>query len=193
MLVHESAWGATGPWANRKGWEQLAQTTCGAVALVSEGRGQNHLIGALPCDFGTGYLGAIGVMSALRQRQEQGGFWTVEATLAGTIMQVLSLPPAKENAVPVSNEEMPKYLIDQKSDLNGATFTRLAPGARLSKLHLSLRPDPLSWGLTIHTRPLGINRLSRGSGATPTVGLRKRGTDRGSYRIWTRRHHAAAE
>ncbi|MGO9682508.1 MAG: CoA transferase [Beijerinckiaceae bacterium] len=133
VLVHESAWGATGPWANRKGWEQLAQTTCGAVALVSEARGQNHLIGALPCDFGTGYLGAIGVMSALRQRQEQGGFWTVEATLARTIMQVLSLPPAKEDAVPVSNEEMPKYLIDQKSALNGATFTRLAPGARLSK------------------------------------------------------------
>ena len=133
MLVHESAWGSTGPWANRKGWEQLAQTTCGAVALASEGRGQNHLIGALPCDFGTGYLGAIGAMSALRQRQELGGFWTVEATLAGTIMLALSLPQEKEAAVPVSNDDMLKYLIDQKSDLNGATFTRLAPGARLSK------------------------------------------------------------
>jgi hypothetical protein len=72
-------------------------------------------------------------MSALRQRQEQGGFWTVEARLAGTMMQVLSLPPAKEEAVAVSNDDMLKYLIDQKSDLNGATFTRLAPGARLSK------------------------------------------------------------
>jgi crotonobetainyl-CoA:carnitine CoA-transferase CaiB-like acyl-CoA transferase len=132
VLVHESAWGATGPWANRKGWEQLAQTTCGAVVLASEGRGQNHLIGALPCDFGTGYLGAIGAMSALRQRQEQGGFWTVEVTLSGTMMQVLSLPPAKEDAVPVSNDDTLKYMIDQKSDLNGATFTRLAPGARLS-------------------------------------------------------------
>jgi hypothetical protein len=27
---------------------------------------------------------------------------------------------------------MVKYLIDEKSDLNGATFTRLAPGSRLS-------------------------------------------------------------
>lgn len=133
VLVHESAWGTSGLWANRKGWEQLAQTTCGAVVLASEGRGQNHLIGALPCDFGTGYLGAIGAMSALRQRHEQGGFWDVEVTLAGTMMQVLSLPPAKEDAVPVSNDDMLKYLVDQKSDLNGATFTRLAPGARLSK------------------------------------------------------------
>jgi crotonobetainyl-CoA:carnitine CoA-transferase CaiB-like acyl-CoA transferase len=132
VLVRESAWGATGPWANRKGWEQLAQTTCGAVALASEGRGQNHLIGALPCDFGTGYLGAIGAMSALRKRQEQGGFWTVEATLAATMMAVLSLPPAKEDAVPVSHDDMLTYLVDQKSDLNGAIFTRLAPGARLS-------------------------------------------------------------
>jgi crotonobetainyl-CoA:carnitine CoA-transferase CaiB-like acyl-CoA transferase len=133
VFVHESAWGTTGPWANRKGWEQLAQTACGAVVLASEGRGQNHLIGALPCDFGTGYLGAIGAMSALRQRQEQGGFWDIEVTLAGTIMQVLALPPKEENAVPVSNDDMLKYTIDQKSDLNGATFTRLAPGARLSK------------------------------------------------------------
>jgi crotonobetainyl-CoA:carnitine CoA-transferase CaiB-like acyl-CoA transferase len=133
VFVHESAWGTTGPWANRKGWEQLAQTACGAVVLVSEGRGQNHLIGALPCDFGTGYLGAIGAMSALRLRQEQGGFWDVEVTLAGTMMQVLALPPAKEDAVPVSNNDMLKYTIDQKSDLNGATFTRLAPAARLSK------------------------------------------------------------
>jgi len=132
VLVHESAWGATGPWANRKGWEQLAQTTCGAVAAVSEGRGQNHLIGALPCDFGAGYLGAIGAMSALRQRQELGGFWTVDVTLAGTMMLVLSLPQAKENAVPILNDDMLKYTIDQKSNLNDATFTRLAPGARLS-------------------------------------------------------------
>ena len=49
------------------------------------------------------------------------------------MVQVLSLPPAKEDAVPVSNDDMLKYLVDQKSDLNGATFTRLAPGARLSK------------------------------------------------------------
>lgn len=132
VLVHESGWGSTGPWANRKGWEQLAQTTCGAVAAVSEGRGQNHLIGALPCDFGTGYLGAIGAMSALRQRQEQGGFWTVDVTLAGTIMQLLSLPQEKEVAAPVSNDDMVKYMIDQGSNVNDATFTRFAPGSRLS-------------------------------------------------------------
>ncbi len=71
-------------------------------------------------------------MSALRQRQEQGGFWTVNVTLAGTMMLVLSLPPAKEDAVPVSNEDMLRYLVDQCSNLNGATFTRLAPAAQLS-------------------------------------------------------------
>jgi hypothetical protein len=71
-------------------------------------------------------------MSALRQRQELGGFWTVDVTLAGTMMLVLSLPQAKENAVPISNDDMLKYTIDQNSNLNDATFTRLAPGARLS-------------------------------------------------------------
>jgi len=56
----------------------------------------------------------------------------VDVTLAGTMMLLLSLPPAKEDAIPVSNEDMLKYMIDQKSNLNDATFTRLAPGARLS-------------------------------------------------------------
>ena len=37
VLVRESAYGATGPWANRKGREQLVQTCCGPVVLASEG------------------------------------------------------------------------------------------------------------------------------------------------------------
>lgn len=86
VLVRETAYGITGPWKNRKGWEQLAQTTCGAVELVSRGREQNHLIAALPTDYGTGYLGATGAMAALRQRQQHGGFWDVRVTLCGTIM-----------------------------------------------------------------------------------------------------------
>ena len=101
------------------------------MALASEGRDQHHLIAALPTDYGTGYAVATGVMSALRQRQEQGGFWSVEATLCSTIMLALSLPPEKEDAVPVTDEDMVKYCVDQESNF-GAVFTRLASGAQLS-------------------------------------------------------------
>jgi hypothetical protein len=51
--------------------------------------------------------------------------------LTRTAMEILSLPHEAEEAVPVSQEADSKYLVDQKSNF-GATFTRLAPAARLS-------------------------------------------------------------
>jgi hypothetical protein len=74
----------------------------------------------------------FGAVAALRQRQELGGFWEVEATLTRTAMEILSLPHEAEEAVAVSIEGDGKYFVDQLSNF-GATFTRLAPAARLSK------------------------------------------------------------
>jgi crotonobetainyl-CoA:carnitine CoA-transferase CaiB-like acyl-CoA transferase len=132
VVTFLSAYGPKGPWANRKGWEQLGQTCSGAVDLVSRGRDQKHLIAALPLDYGTGYLGAAGTLAALRHRQQQGGFWVVNAALCRTAMELLALPHQAENAVPVSIEEMGKYLADQDTP-SGTVFTRIAPAARLSK------------------------------------------------------------
>lgn len=132
VLARECGYGRTGPWASRKGWEQTAQACCGAAALASQNRDQHHIIAALPVDFGTGYNLATGVTSALRHRQEQGGFWTVDTTLCSSIMLALDLPHERDEAVPVSNDDMLKYLVDQDADF-GATLTRLGPVARLSK------------------------------------------------------------
>lgn len=132
VLTHVSAYGPEGPWSNRKGWEQLSQTCSGMVDLASQGRDQHHLVAALPCDYGTGYLAAIGTISALKQRQEQGGFWDVHAMLTRTAMSILSLPHEAEDAVPTSLKEDGKYFVDQESNF-GAIFTRLAPAAMLSK------------------------------------------------------------
>ena len=132
VVTHVSAYGPKGPWAKRKGWEQLSQTCSGMVDLASRGRDQYHLVAALPNDYGTGYLAAIGTISALRQRQEQGGFWEVHAMLTRTAMEMLSLPHEAEEAVPVSLENDGKYLVDQDSNF-GAVFTRLASTPVLSK------------------------------------------------------------
>jgi hypothetical protein len=132
VVTRVSAYGPEGPWAKRKGWEQLSQACSGMVDLASRGRDQHHLVGALPNDYATGYLAAIGTVAALRQRQEQGGFWEVEAMLTRTAMEILSLPHEAEEAVAVSIEGDGKYFVDQLSNF-GAIFTRLAPAARLSK------------------------------------------------------------
>jgi CoA-transferase family III len=146
VLVRETCYGIDGPWKHRKGWEQLAQTACGAVDLASQGLDQKHLIAALPTDYGTGYLGATAAMAALRQRQLHGGFWDVRVTLCGTIMLAVDLPPQAEEAVPVSIDDMKKYLVDQDSDLGGAVYSRLAPVARLSKTPAFCATGPANLG-----------------------------------------------
>lgn len=132
VVTHVSAYGPEGPWSNRKGWEQLSQTCSGMVDLASQGRDQHHLVAALPNDYGTGYLAAIGTMSALRQRQEQGGFWEVHAMLTRTAMEMMSLPHEAGEAVPTSLERDGKYLVDQDANF-GATFTRLISAPTLSR------------------------------------------------------------
>jgi hypothetical protein len=102
------------------------------VELASAGRDQKHLIAALPCDYGTGYLAATAAIGALRRRQEEGGFWECRAMLTRTAMEMARLPHKAEEAVPTSLERDGKYLVDQDSDF-GAVFTKLAPAARLSK------------------------------------------------------------
>lgn len=74
---------STALWERRKGWEQIAQTVCGAAELAPGGCDQKHLIAALPTDYGAGYVGAIGTIAALRRRHERGGFWTVHSVLPG--------------------------------------------------------------------------------------------------------------
>ncbi len=133
VLTHISAYGPVGPWEKRKGWEQLSQTCSGMVELASAGRDQHHLVAALPLDYGTGYLAAIGSINALRKRQAEGGFWEVHAMLTRTAMEVLSLPHvAEENPVATTQKDDAKYLVDMESNF-GAIFTKLAPAAQLSK------------------------------------------------------------
>ena len=132
VLTHISAYGPVGPWKNCKGWEQLSQICLGIVDLASQGRDQHHLVAALPLDYGTGYLAAIGAINALGQRQEHGGFWEVQAMLTRTAMELLSLPHEAEDAVATSQKDDAKYLVDQDSSF-GPVFTKLAPPVTLSK------------------------------------------------------------
>ena len=78
-----NAYGHVGPWADRPGWEQLAQTVSGIA--TDEGTFKSpRLIGAAATDYTTGYLAALGVMSALKRRALEGGSYHVRASLCQT-------------------------------------------------------------------------------------------------------------
>jgi crotonobetainyl-CoA:carnitine CoA-transferase CaiB-like acyl-CoA transferase len=76
-----SCYGSGGPFADRAGWEQVAQTVTGICAANDGGTGTPALIHAAACDWITGYLGAYGVLLALARRAKEGGSYHVRVSL----------------------------------------------------------------------------------------------------------------
>jgi crotonobetainyl-CoA:carnitine CoA-transferase CaiB-like acyl-CoA transferase len=76
-----SCYGSGGPFADRAGWEQVAQTVTGICHANDGGSGTPALIHAAACDWITGYLGAYGVLLALARRAKEGGSYHVRVSL----------------------------------------------------------------------------------------------------------------
>ncbi|ELP68157.1 CoA-transferase family III protein [Streptomyces turgidiscabies Car8] len=96
-----SAWGAYGPWGERRGFDSLVQVASGIA--VAEGSAEEP--GALPAqalDHGTGYLLAAGVLRALSDQVREGGSRFVRLALARTAGWLMS-GAEQGQAAPVSN------------------------------------------------------------------------------------------
>ncbi|MFD3701686.1 CoA transferase [Nocardia sp. NPDC058658] len=84
-----SAWGTSGPWGDRRGFDSIVQAASGISLL--EGTPEHP--GALPAqalDHGSGYLLAAGVMDALLARADDGFGRTVRVSLARTASWLLA-------------------------------------------------------------------------------------------------------
>ncbi|AVH59493.1 hypothetical protein C4B68_31275 [Streptomyces dengpaensis] len=83
IVAQLSAWGAYGPWGERRGFDSLVQAATGIAAT----EGSPERPGALPAqalDHGTGYLLAAAVLRALAEQSEQGDGRVVRLALART-------------------------------------------------------------------------------------------------------------
>ncbi|WP_459546203.1 CoA transferase [Nocardia sp. X0981] len=90
-LIHGriSAWGFTGPWAGRRGFDSIVQAATG-IAVVE---GASAVPGALPAqalDHASGYLLAAGLVDALAARRVDGYGRDVRVSLARTATWLLS-------------------------------------------------------------------------------------------------------
>jgi len=86
IYVSLSAYGDTGPWASRRGFDSLMQTVSGFNYAEAEAAG---IRGAkeLPCqaiDHASGYLLAFGAIMARIRQATEGGSWLVRVSLAST-------------------------------------------------------------------------------------------------------------
>jgi crotonobetainyl-CoA:carnitine CoA-transferase CaiB-like acyl-CoA transferase len=95
-LVHltASGYGDDGPWGGRRAFESLGQSVAGITAAeaahTADGRPRSVRLGTLN-DYLAAYLGAAGVVAALRRRARTGGGHRVRVSLAGASMWVRSL------------------------------------------------------------------------------------------------------
>jgi crotonobetainyl-CoA:carnitine CoA-transferase CaiB-like acyl-CoA transferase len=72
-----SAWGESGPWSSRRGFDSIVQ----AVSGMAHGD-KPRLLPVSAIDYVSGYLMAFGVCVALGRRAREGGSWLVRVALA---------------------------------------------------------------------------------------------------------------
>jgi hypothetical protein len=81
VYVSLSAWGPTGPWEARRGFDSIVQCVSG-MADAQGGGGKPQLLPCSAIDYVSGYLMAFGAMVALARRARKGGSWRVRIALA---------------------------------------------------------------------------------------------------------------
>lgn len=131
-------------WQARRGFEQIAQSVTGVMHTHSEGLREPTVVTVLMNDYLTGYLGAIGTVAALAEREADGGFWRVSAALTRCAMGALATvrPTSADQYAPAVMQDLVDFAIDQDSP--SGVFTRLAPTVAFSHTP-SYAARPTDW------------------------------------------------
>ncbi|KAK1753218.1 succinate--hydroxymethylglutarate CoA-transferase [Echria macrotheca] len=94
VYVSESCYGPEGYYAQRPGWQQIADCASGAAYVTGRALGLPDGECVLPplpiSDMSTGMVGAVGTLLALRDRAVKGGSYEVHASLVKVNMFMLS-------------------------------------------------------------------------------------------------------
>lgn len=89
------AYGWTGPWAARRGFDSLVQMSCGIAAEGMQRKGSDHPV-PLPVqalDHATGYLMAAAVLRAIQTRNRTGRIMSARLSLARTAALLVTQGP----------------------------------------------------------------------------------------------------
>ena len=141
VAVYLDAWGHTGPWSGRRGFDSVVQAPTG-IALGESRDGVAP--GTLPCqllDHGTGYLAAAAALDGLRRQREIGGTHVRRLSLARTAVWLTGTLRAARDATSAS-EGQPDWAVEVRTSA-GAVVRAVAPPGALDGRALSW-PEPLT-------------------------------------------------
>jgi len=131
VVVSLSAYGSTGPWSQRRGFDSLVQTASGFNHAEAQafGSGPPRALPMQILDHASGHLMALGACAALQRQQREGGSWHVQVSLATTGHWLRGLGRVADGLAAAKPDFEP-YL--QMSDSGFGRLTALRHAAQLS-------------------------------------------------------------
>jgi len=130
IYVSINCYGHEGPWAERPGWEQLAQTVTG-IASEHGGASSPQLLPAAATDYNTGYLAALGTMIALVRRAREGGSYHVRASLSQTGMWLQGMTRAESHGPGLDADVVKPFMT--RSETPYGSLAHLGPIVELTE------------------------------------------------------------
>jgi crotonobetainyl-CoA:carnitine CoA-transferase CaiB-like acyl-CoA transferase len=149
VCVTLSAWGGSGPWRERRGFDSIVQAVSG-IAQATDGEAGGDKPKLLPVsaiDYVSGYLMAFGATLALARRAREGGSWLVRVALARTGKWIVDLGEPRRPWAGLP-EDLPKAELDAlmgEMDAPDGRIRYLKPVLQLSQTppHWTRPPVPL--------------------------------------------------
>ena len=149
VCVSLSAWGRTGPWRDRRGFDSIVQAVSGIAHANGDGA-KPRLLPVAAIDYVSGYLMAFGAMVALERRSREGGSWLVRVALARTAKWIVDRGLVAKDAYAGLPEELPKeelLPLFSEQDAPDGRIRHLGPIVTLSETpgRWSRPPVPLGY------------------------------------------------
>jgi crotonobetainyl-CoA:carnitine CoA-transferase CaiB-like acyl-CoA transferase len=144
VYVSTNCYGHDGPWAERRGFDQLASSVTGISTVQGAPTGRPALLPNVANDYVTGYLGALGAACALRRRAVEGGSWHVRVSLCQTAQWLRDFAPVRDAA------SCPEFAVPDDWFASRLTawglLRHLAPVARLTGTPAAWETPPVPLG-----------------------------------------------
>ncbi len=134
IYVSLCAYGFSGPWRGRRGFDSLVQTASGFNAAEAEAAGESgpKPLPVQALDHASGNLLALGAMAGLHRRAREGGSWHVRVSLARTGHWICGLGRVADglDRPAPTREEVAGFLEESASGFGA--LSRVRHAARLS-------------------------------------------------------------
>ncbi|MFC0241352.1 CoA transferase [Rhodopseudomonas telluris] len=154
VYVSLSAYGRSGPWAERRGFDSLVQCATGFNHAEGQAAGVSgpKEFPMQILDHATGYLMAFGAMVAKARQAREGGSWHVQVSLARTGQWLWEMGRLADglSAPDISAADAAPFLADMPSGFGRLTAVRHAAELSATPAHwarpaVPLGSDPAQW------------------------------------------------